>query len=751
MSRRAEQRITTKILKAISSATRLKILHLLYDEGPKSYTELMNRLKLIPSRDAGKFAYHLKSLISADLIEPDSKTKRYRLTELGRVILDMTDEIAKYTYKRRKMHVRTSRLSVEEFDRAKIVESLIREADVPIELAQRIARETEKRLQQFKTKYLTAPLIREIVNAVLVEKGLEEYRHKLTRLGLPVYDVTQLIERVGKEKLPAETILRRAGGKVLEEYTLLNVFPRDIADAYLSGYLHFENLQDWILKPRVIFHDLRYFLKNGFRTSSAVFPPPKSFSSALNMISMLIRGASEETCEQVLPYFNVFLAPYIGDLSLNEAKEAIKMFIRDLNQFSDVNASILIEFEIPEFLSRKRIASMSDLDGIYGDFFDEAQKLALAVVEAFLEESERSLILNPSLIICLRSAKAGGISEGLLSKSHMLAAKTGIPYFANLASKWNVESVYSASGFRLGSEWKKDWEVDTLRAGSLDAVFLNLPRLAYEADGDLDAFFKLLDEQLEMAFRALEIKSRWIAHCIIEGLLPLLGSQVNSEIYLRLGNFSRNVGFLGLNETVMAFTGKMLHESEESLEVAKKIIDYLNKYSARLVKKNLRASVSMLSSYYGARRLVDLDVERYGWAKVKTAAGREYPLYTYLTAVPLNIEVSLDKRLEIEGKFHKECLGGHLSIIQLDEHEENAEELLSVTRKILGSNIGFYTYNHDLSYCSHCNRIFLGFKPKCPSCGATETVTKYTRLNSKISRLETENLQFYSRVKYMLN
>ena len=96
---------------------------------------------------------------------------------------------------------------------------------------------------------------------------------------------------------------------------------------------------------------------------------------------------------------------------------------------------------------------------------------------------------------------------------------------------------------------------------------------------------------------------------------------MNSEIYLRLGNFSRNVGFLGLNETVMAFTGKMLHESEESLEVAKKIIDYLNKYSARLVKKNLRASVSILSSYYGARRLVDLDVERYGWAKVKTAAG----------------------------------------------------------------------------------------------------------------------------------
>ncbi len=753
MSERAKQRITTKILKAVSSATRLKILHLLFDEGPKSYTELMNRLKLSPSRDAGKFAYHLKSLISADLIEPDSKTKRYRLTDLGRVILDMTDEIAKYTYKRRKMHVRTSRLSVEEFDRTKIVESLIREADVPIELAQRIARETEKRLQQFKTKYLTAPLIREIVNAVLVEKGLEEYRHKLTRLGLPVYDVTQLIERIGKEKLPAETILRRAGGKVLEEYTLLNVFPRDIADAYLSGYLHFEGLQNWIIKPRVVFHDLRCFLKNGSKFSFAVFPPPKSFNSALNMISTVIRKASEETCEQALPYFNVFLAPYIGDLSLNEVKEAVKMFIRDLNQFSDANTSILIDFDIPEFLSRKKVdtAQTLSLEGVYGDFFDEAQKLALAIIEAFLEESERGLILNPNLIICLRSVKGGGIFDGLLFKSHLLAAKAGTPYFANLNPKWNVKSVYSASGFRLGSEWKNDWEIDTLRAGSLDAVFLNLPRLVYEANGDFDVFLKLLDEQLEMVFRALEIKSRWINYCIGEGLLPLLGSRVNGEAYLRLGDFSRNVSFLGLNEAVMAFTGKMLHEAEESFGTAKKIVNYLNRYSAKLAKKNLRASVLMLSSFYGARRLVDLDVERYGWAKVKTTAGREYPLYTYLTAVPPNVEVPLDKRLEIEEKFHKECIGGHLTIIQLDEHEQSAEDLLSVTRRILSSNIGFYAYNHDLSYCGHCGKVFLGLMPKCQSCGATETIMHFTRLNSKFSRLKTEDLKFYRRIKYMLN
>ena len=68
---------------------------------------------------------------------------------------------------------------------------------MPVEIAQKIASETEARVYKFQTAYLTAPLIREIVNSILVEHGYEEYRHKLTRLGLPVADVAELILRAG--------------------------------------------------------------------------------------------------------------------------------------------------------------------------------------------------------------------------------------------------------------------------------------------------------------------------------------------------------------------------------------------------------------------------------------------------------------------------------------------------------------------------------------------------------------------------
>jgi len=161
-----------KVLKAASSTLRLQALNLLYEKGPLSYTEMMNILKLTPTRDAGRFAYHLKTLLKTDLIEPDTDTKKYRLTDLGKTMINFREDIEKQYFKRKKMLVRTSRFSMEEFDRNKIADSLIKEAEVPVDQAQKIARETERHLSQFKTKYLTAPLIREIVNTILIQKDL---------------------------------------------------------------------------------------------------------------------------------------------------------------------------------------------------------------------------------------------------------------------------------------------------------------------------------------------------------------------------------------------------------------------------------------------------------------------------------------------------------------------------------------------------------------------------------------------------
>src|SRR4030043_1086094 len=183
-----------KVLKAVSSPLRLQILNLLFDKSALSYTELINHLKMNPSRDAGRFAYHLKFLLKAGLVEADVEAKKYYLTDLGRMLLDVADRVEKKAVKPRGMLVRTSHLTVEEFDANKIANSLIKEAKVPAELAQKAAKEAEKRLLTSKTKHLTAALIREVVNGILVEKGYEDYRNKLTRVGMPVHEVSVLME-----------------------------------------------------------------------------------------------------------------------------------------------------------------------------------------------------------------------------------------------------------------------------------------------------------------------------------------------------------------------------------------------------------------------------------------------------------------------------------------------------------------------------------------------------------------------------
>ncbi len=735
-----------RVLKAVSSTMRMKVLNLLFERGPLSYTEIMNILRLNPSRDAGRFAYHLKFLLKANLIEPDVKTKKYRLTELGQMMVGVAEEIRERFLKRKKMLVRTSRLAMEEFDRNKITESLVKEANVPIDLAQKISRETEKRLSEFKTKYLTAPLIREIVNAILIEKGLEEYRHKLTRLGLPVHDVTQLIRSIGAQSLGVEAVHRAAGDAVLEEYTLLNVLPRDVADAHLSGALHINNLGCWILKPNEFMHDLRFFFRDGLNPGGTSFTgpsylPPKSFESALLVASNLLKlAATEISGEQGLDFFNVFLAPFARGLKAERLRKGLQFFVSNLNQFlSDkglpIDASLGIELVVPKFLEKKKaIGPGGKKVGCYADFVEETLLISSLLLEAMLEDDKHKPVFNPSLIIKLRpEALRSKESEGLLFQSHKLASQTGLPYFANLCSKEQRQASYSATGCRFAADWKGDWELGTLQTGSLDSVIINLPRVSYDSEGDRTKFLKLLDEQLEMTLRALEIKYRTIKRRAREGLLPFLTQETDGDRYFRLENSTRLVGFVGLSEAVQSLSGNALYEDEEALGLAEEILKSLFSGVRRGAKKpETRAVLSMVPNANAAKRMAELDVERYGWARVKVQGGKEQPFYTDMVAVPLKADIPWKNRLSIEQRFHMVTPGSHLALIQLADSEQNPEELLSTTRQITKTyQVGLYTYNRNLAYCSRCQKTFYGVMSKCPLCGSVNMLVCFSRVPAK--------------------
>jgi len=733
-----------RVLKAASSPLRLEVLNLLYEKGPLSYTELMNILKLSPTRDAGRFAYHLKFLLKADLIEPDTEAKKYRLTDLGRTMIDFREDIEKRFFKRKKMMVRTSRFSVEEFDRNKIVDSLVKEAEVPMDIAQKVARETERLLSEFKTKYLTAPLIREIVNTILIQKGWEEYRHKLTRLGLPVYDVTQLLKTTSTSSLGVEAVHKAAGDAVMEEYTLLNVLARDIADAHLSGTLHLTNLGSWILKPSKFMHDLRFFLKHGLKTDATDFtrpsyPPPKNLETALLTASNIIKIASTEVIgEQNLDYFNVFLAPFTQNLPPHAIRESLRLFLSNLNQSitntgAPLETSVGLELVIPDFLEKETaFGPNGKTTGTYTDFVEESRLIASLLLELMLEDEKHRPLFNPSLIIKIRPETLDNKEcESLLLQSHQLAAERGIPYFANLRNKNQKFASYTASGFRLAADWKKDWELDTLQTGSVDSVILNLPRATYEAEGKQQKFLKALDEQLEMALRALKIKHLTLKQRVRERLLPFLTQKADGDSYLRLENASHLISFIGLNEAAQSFLGKSIHEDGEALKFAKETLKYLQESVQKSAKKETRAVLSMVPSADASKRLVELDVERYGWSKVRASGTRDQPFYTSCVAIPFEDGFLWKKRLNIEASFHELTPGSHLAIIQLPDFQQDSDKLLSVTKEISKTYpLGLFTYNHALTHCSGCQKTFYGLLDKCPSCGSVNTLVRFSRLST---------------------
>jgi ribonucleoside-triphosphate reductase len=355
------------------------------------------------------------------------------------------------------------------------------------------------------------------------------------------------------------------------------VLPRDVADAHLSGELHVNSLDSWILKPAEVVHDLRFFFKNSLKTGSPL--PLKSLESALNIVFNVVLQAARETSEmQTLEYFNVFLAPFLRNVERADVKEALRRFIFNLSQYA--NASLNIELTIPRFLADKPAIGAAGSD-FYGDFLEESQLLASLMLEVLAEESTLKPFLNPKIVIKIRpeTFKEDKAADILL-KAHRLASEKGMLYFANLSGEDGRLSVFSPSGCKFKADLKGDWELDTLRTGALGIVAVNLPRIAYECGKDKAKFFEFLRERLEMATRALEIKFRALRQRG-KSFLHFLLQAVNGDQYFRLENSARLINMVGLEETAEAFTGKGIYEDENALKFAVETLNYASEFLSR--------------------------------------------------------------------------------------------------------------------------------------------------------------------------
>lgn len=724
-----------KVLKAVSSPLRLQILNLLF-ESALSYTELMNELKMNPSRDAGRFAYHLKFMLKAGLVEADVDAKKYCLTDLGKMVLDVADRVEKKAVKPSGMMVRTSHLTLEEFDVNKIVNSLIKEAKVPVELAQKAAKEAEKRLLKSKTKYVTAPLIREVVNGILVEKGYEEYRHKLTRVGMPITEVTTLLESKDSP-LTSIKAIEKAGQTVLSEYALLHIFPRDIADAHLSGAIHVDNLGTWVLKPNEIIHELRYFYQHGVKLSDPQqfsIKPPTDFKSALSVaFDVMLHTSREINHTQVFNYFNVAIAPFVRGTDAAKIKENLRLFLLSLNRHIDATIGIELYMSKP-LMEKDAIGPQGEICGKYGSYFQESQLVAALLVEIFAEECTYKPLLNPKLIIRVNNdALNDERSLSILEKAHEAAVKSAAIYFANLTKKENENASFSSSGIKFTPDHTGEWETDTLRVCNLGRVAINLPRIALECDKDPDKFIELTKERFELAARALTIKSNTLKQ-FGKSAMPFLMQKGNGDSYFRLENCSKLINLVGCREAVETLTETPIN-SEESRKFLGELITNLLTFRQKLGRKYGKRIYSiLLDDDEAAERFASLDIERFGVAKTKFSGTRDKPYYSTIRLIPVKRGqplVAPQGTLEMAQLLEGLNAGGSLDVYELDDGEYQLDALMDFTKRIFENQASeLFTYNRIVSLCGNCQRSWVGTIHKCPSCGSMSTLIRFNRFTS---------------------
>lgn len=692
------------VFEAVASPVRLHMLRTLEANSAK-YNELMRQIGLDQFKDAGRFAYHLRKLLQSGLVDIDSNTKKYRLTDLGSRVLDYYRNIGDFlTKKTRRLEVRKSNMMMEPFDRTKIENFLIKEAALRTDLAAQIATEVEERLLSVPVRYLTAPLIREFVNAVLIEKGLEEYRHKLTRLGLPVYDVTSFFEKSGEV---CENVMRQAGDATLLQYLLLNALPRDVADAHLSGMIHMNHASDWCLRPEDVVHDAALLFK-GKKVPSGwgVAPIALEFSGgiedALRLLSLgLEKATSEVSCGQTLDSFNFVVAKWADDCEQGALEDSLREFLFDIvSRGKPIGMTLDLGDNPP--LSELR------------EFSDKARSIAETLISQLISFSSNSLISNLRLVIRINSPDVFA-EDRPLALAHKLALEQGNVIFTRNFNNENG-AIYTWNCGRIASNNGGDYAAEVSRSGIIGSVVVNLPRITHTTAGNERRLFETLDKNLRLAVKALEVKRDWITGNMAKGLLPMLSHHTPAEAYFSHGKGMYLVELVGIEEAGMGFLGDGA-SVEGCFSMMRKILEHV---PVQLTHRTERLSMKLAPSAgrhpYAAKRMAETDAERFEGSEA--VGPRDKPYRILQVTGP---SMPLESRMRIEAEFQKRLSGGHAFVVTPDmlkgNDDANAKRFTESAMKDYG--IQALTYSISKSMCLYCGTIMGGEVTRCKNCGST--------------------------------
>lgn len=681
-----------RVMEAFSAEVRLQLVRNLSSR-QMNYTDLMRSVGFVRERDSGKFSYHLKKLIKADVIRVNDKTKFYELSPVGRAALDIVKDLGKKITEPEVLMVRRTEFLMEPFDKSKIVDVLIREGGMPSKQAHEIADAVEAKLSGMEIEYLTSPLIREVANSVLVDLGYEKYRHKLTRLGMPLYDVHLLVKGLGANSDPAK-IIEIAAGSVLREYALLSALPKNVADAHLSGQIDLYGLDYWLLKK----HSMLYTegILSGFE---------QSYFSQLG-------NSPESLCDYLLHVVRREFASTQKELAISGLEKIL---------FSDT-ISIMNRKTLERFVKKLLVSSLTDISLRH-------QRLSVQIGADYSsdgnEDSQNIQTLIDSLRNVMEEMLRSRLASELLQGLNIIVTPK---VFEELSAKQDgkkyttVMSLATNGGSRVfqGDGVCFSRPVDHTGPFIVNGFCsVNIPRTAIDSGGNETRLFEGLEEAVDNLFTASSKKFSFM-----EEVLKTKPQQLE---FL--------VAPVGTEETIRFITDARPFE-EEWERFLLKMIEELANMLARNSRGAIKMRLANIASAKAAGRFLKADINKYGIKVVGKFLPSKEARSTHYSTSMLGPTVGgrLSERRKLEQLLDKYLSGGHHMLLAGDHLKDDVADMRRLAEEILAAvPCGALSFGDRIMVCRECNSFFTSTRESCRVCSSSG-LSSLERVGSHWSR-----------------
>ena len=579
------------------------------------------------------------------------------------------------------------------------------------------------------------------------------------------------VKQENSNKNPAVNSVQRdyMAGEVSKDLSRRILLPPEVVEAHEQGIIHFHDMDYYAQRMHNCdLVNLEDMLQNGTVISGTMIDRPHSFSTACNIATQIIAqvasnqyGGQSISLAHLAPFVEVSrqkirkeLAEETGGISMPDERfdEIVERRVR-----KEIEKGVqTIQYQVVTLMTTNGQAPFITVFMYLGEAKDERTRSDLAAV---IEEVLKQRILGvknekgayvapafPKLVYVLeeRNAKPDSPYWYLTELAARCTAKRMVPDYISekimLKNKVDAKgngNCYTCMGCRSFLTPYLDASGQPKYYGRFNqgVVTVNLVDAGLSADGDLDAFWEILGERLELCHKALQCRHRRLegtpsdAAPILwqHGALARLKRGERIDALLHGGYSTISLGYAGLWECVYALTGWKLTEPEGE-KLGLEIMRKLNEYTAKW-----KAAENIDYSLYGT----PLESTTYRFAKclqrrfgiVAGVTDRNYVTNSYHVHVTEKIDAF--SKLALEAKFQNLSPGGAISYVEVPNLQNNIPAVLSLVRFIY-DNIMYAELNTKSDYCQRC-----GFDGeieivddengklvwRCPKCGNVDQST----------------------------